>query len=260
MSAATDEMHAAEFTVLKNLFGNYISAQDAADNLATIQLSNTTDPESNLASLWAFIITCAYEFPEHQPRLVDTLVQLSKLEDAKTANGDLILVHDMQVWKDLPMLGWQFREEWNATIPAGQPDERASAISRMINRDRFAALLMATREPVFNYSWFALITFREALEGSADQEAGQLDGLIPAAAAWIQVLGAEIYGWTEDFGRKGKGGPLWSGKEGFCVERWQFWRERLGEMAKKEQFDDKTRSAAVDAGQMMQRIESLSQS
>jgi hypothetical protein len=31
-------------------------------------------------------------------------------------------------------------------------------------------------------------------------------------------------------------------------------------MAKKEEFDDKTRSAAVDAGQMMQRIESLSQS
>ncbi|KAJ6099741.1 hypothetical protein N7467_001276 [Penicillium canescens] len=260
MSTATDVMHAAEYTVLRDLFSDNISTHNAAESLATIQLSNTTEPESNISSLWSFIIKCAYEFPEHQIKLVDTLVQLSKLPDAKLANGDPILLHDMRVWKDLPMLGWQFRDEWNASIPDGPPDQRASAISQMINRDKFTALLMTTKEPVFNYSWFALITFRDALEAPADQESGQLDGLIPAAATWIQVLGADIYGWNEDFGRRGRGGSLWDGKDGFCVERWQLWRERFGATAKREELDDGARRAAVDAEQMMQRIESQSQS
>ncbi|KAJ5296033.1 hypothetical protein PENANT_c021G02264 [Penicillium antarcticum] len=260
MSAATDDMHTAEFAVLTDLFSDNIAAQNAAETLASIQLSGTTEPESNISSLWSFIIKCAYEFPEHQTKLVDTLVQLSKLPDAKAANGDPILLYDMRVWKDLPMLGWQFREEWNASIPTGPSDQRANAISRMINRDKFTALLMATKEPVFNYSWFALITFREALEEPETQKAGRLDGLIPVAATWIQILGAEIYTWNEDFGRRGRGGSLWHGKEGFCVERWHLWRERFGEMAKMEELDDGARRAAGDAEQIMRKIESQPQS
>src|SRR3954451_7527691 len=147
MSTATDDMHAAEYTVLRDLFSDNISTHNAAESLATIQLSDTTEPESNISSLWSFVIKCAYEFPEHQTKLVDTLVQLSKLPDAKLANGDPILLHDMRVWKDLPMLGWQFRDEWNPSIPDGPPDQRASAISQMINRDKFTALLMTTKEP-----------------------------------------------------------------------------------------------------------------
>ncbi|KAJ5769899.1 uncharacterized protein N7511_001950 [Penicillium nucicola] len=259
MSVTTDDMHTAELAVLKDLFSDKISAQNAAESLASIQLSST-DLESNVSSLWSFIIKCAYEFPDHQPQLVDSLVQLSKLPDAKAPNGDPIRLYDMCVWKDLPMLGWQFREEWNLSIPTEPTDRRVSAIAQMINRDKLAALLMATQEPVFDYSWFALVTLREALEDGGSQKVGPLNGLIPAAAIWIELLGVEMYGWDQNFGRKGKGGTLWEGKEGFCVERWHLWRERFGEMAEMEGLDDSARRAAGEAEQMMRKIESQSQS
>ncbi|KAJ6137196.1 hypothetical protein N7471_003682 [Penicillium samsonianum] len=259
MVAITDDIFASRFAILQDLFSDSISAQKAAEYLASISLADDSDPEGGITSLWSLIFKCAYDFPEHHVKLVTVLVQLSKLPNAKTSNGDSILLHDMQVWKDLPMLGWQFRDEWNATVPAGPPDSRRNAISRIINRDKFTARLMATKKPVFAYSWFALITLREALEKPADQSSARnLEALIPAAATWISILGADIYQWNEGFdGALGKGGPLWKGQHGFCKERWLFWKERFGELAVTEvEIGDEVRTAARDAKRSMEEIES----
>ncbi|KGO54208.1 Protein of unknown function DUF3632 [Penicillium expansum] len=257
MVAITEDISAPRFAILQDLFSERISAQQAAGYLASISLADTSDPEGGITSLWSLIFKCAYNSPEHHDKLVNVLVQLSKLPDAKKPKGDSILLYDMQVWKDLPMLGWQFRDEWNATVPAGPPDSRQNAISRIISRDKFTARLMATKESVFAYSWFALITLRGALETPADQSsAGNLEALIPAAAAWISILGADIYQWKEEFdGALGKGGTLWKGQHGFCKERWQFWKERFGELAISEEIGDEARTAARDAQGAMEGIE-----
>jgi hypothetical protein len=171
----------------------------------------------------------------------------------------------MQVWKDLPMLGWEFRDEWNKRdIPSNPPDRRQKAISDLINMDKFMAHLMATNEPVFAYSWFALLTFRTALETPPEQllPTEPLDAYIPAAAAWIEILGVEIYEWDEEFesgplvGAPGMGGPLWKGKHAFCEERWTLWRERFEEVARMEgELGEEARTAAREAGLMMREIE-----
>ena len=258
MVAITDDIFASRLAILQDLFSDSISAQQAAEHLASISLADDSDLEGGITSLWSLIFKCAYNFPDHHDKLVNVLVQLSKLPNAKTSKGNSIVLYDMQVWKDLPMLGWQFRDEWNATVPAGPPDARQKAISQIINRDKFTARLMATKEPVFSYSWFALITLREALETPAHEcSAESLEALIPAAAAWISILGADIYQWNEGFdGALGKGGPLWKGQCGFSKERWQFWKERFGELATVElETGDEVRTAAWDAKRMMEEIE-----
>ncbi|KAJ5188022.1 Protein of unknown function DUF3632 [Penicillium cf. griseofulvum] len=257
MVATTDDIFASRFAILQDLFSDSVSVQEAAEYLASISLADS-EPEGGITSLWSLIFKCAYKFPEHHDKLVNMLVQLSKLPDAKTSEGDSILLHNMQVWKDLPMLGWQVRDEWNASVPVGPPESRQDAISRIINRDKFTARLMATQEPVFGYSWFALITLRKALETPADQlSAGDLEAMILAAAAWISILGADIYQWNEGFdGALGKGGPLWKGQHGFCKERWQFWKVRFEELVKIEvDLGDEVRTAAKDAKRMMEEIE-----
>ncbi|KAJ5117119.1 Protein of unknown function DUF3632 [Penicillium atrosanguineum] len=223
MIAVTDDVFASRFAVLQDLFNGSISAQEAAENLASISLSTDPEPEGGVTRLWSLIVNCGYTFPGHHDKLVDTLVQLSRLPDAKTASGGLVLLYDMRIWKDLPMLGWQLRDEWNISVPTGPSDHRQSQILKIINRDKFTALLMATEEAVFRYSWFALVTLRNALETPADQlsPVNPLEALIPAAAAWISTLGVEIYEWDEDFNghagsAPGRGGPLWKGKHGFC--------------------------------------------
>ncbi|KAJ5796865.1 uncharacterized protein N7518_005405 [Penicillium psychrosexuale] len=255
MTAITDEMFAPQFAVLQDLFGDIISVQKAVRDLASISLS--IEPKAGLGRLWAVIVGCACESPEHHDKLVDILVQLSKLPSPKTAGGDALILYDMQIWKDLPTLGWALREQWNISVPSGPPDNRQSVISKIINRDKFTALLMATEEPVFAYSWFAIFTLRDALEIPINQllPTYPLEALIPAAA-WISTLGVEIYEWDKDLsGYKGmapgSGGPLC-----FCKERWQLWRKRFGEVARmRGEIGDEARTAAREAEEMMLEIE-----
>lgn len=249
----TDELLASRYTVLQDLFINNISLQQATKKLASISLS-----DDSLSSTWKLIITCACEFPEHQDKLVGVLVNLSKLPDATTDQGEPLKKYDMQVWRDLPMLDWDFREEWNKrSIPSGPPGCRQKAISNLINLNKFMALLMATEEPIFDYfSWFMLITFSTALETPPNQlpVTDPLDAYVPAAAAWIEILGAEIYEWDEE---DMKGGPLWKGEHSFCEERWRFWQERFGEVASmdNELLGEEARTAAREAELMMREIE-----
>lgn len=82
-----------------------------------------------------------------------------------------------------------------------------------INLNKFTALLMATAEPQSTYSWFALITLRDALERPAHQflPTESRDAYISAAA---EVLGVKMYAWDEEFqpgllvDAPGSGGPF----------------------------------------------------
>ncbi|CEN59237.1 hypothetical protein ASPCAL01689 [Aspergillus calidoustus] len=274
-----DEIYASRREILQSLFANKISAPDAAAQLASATLADDTTLEGALGRLWNLIIALAADSLTHHDKLVDVLVDISELPDEKnppstgtgqsenepeSEPGSSLTLHDMVVWRDLPTLGWTFRDEWNFSVnPNSSAEKRAYAIRRWININRFAALLMATEEPVFaSYSWFALVTLRQALETPIDQmsEHDPLDAWVPAAAAWIEVLGVEIYEWEEEFpsgGNRapGKGGPLWEGKHGFCKGRWGLWRERFGDMARGGRVSESVRKVAGDAEVMMKEIE-----
>lgn len=89
-----------------------------------------------------------------------------------------------------------------------------------------------------------------------------LDSFVPAAAAWIEILGTQVYAWDEEFeygpliGDGGVGGPLWDGKHGFCRGRWGLWRGRFGELAGGEGgLSEDVRAAARRAEERMGEIE-----
>ena len=86
---------------------------------------------------------------------------------------------------------------------------------------------------------------------------------MPAAAAWISILGPQVYHWDKEFehgprvGAPGKGGPLWeNGKHGFCKERWELWRKSFGAIAETGgDLSEDVRSCARQAGKTMKEIE-----
>lgn len=136
--------------------------------------------------------------------------------------------------------------------------------SSYVNLNKFTARLMATEEPVFNYSWFALITLRTALETPPNElpETDPRDAYVQAAAVWIETIGIDIYEWDEEFahgrlvGAPGRGGPLWKGKHGFCEQRWQLWRERFGELASlDDKLGEEAKTLAREAELIMRDIE-----
>ncbi|RDW81234.1 DUF3632 domain-containing protein [Aspergillus mulundensis] len=271
MPDITDPIFASRLAILQDLFANNISAPTAAKQLASTTLSEDASLEERLSRLWDLILSSACKYPEHQDKLVGVVVDLSQLPSPAPAEAGAegpgpLTIYDMQVWKDLPMLGWRFRDSWNISVrPNSSSEDRQKTISDIINTNKFVALLMATDDPIFaSYSWFALITLRSTLETPTEQirPAESLEALIPAAAAWIETLGVEIYKWEEEFesgpkvGARGKGGPLWDGKHGFCKERWELWRKRFGEVARMEgELPEGVKKVAQDAETMMKEIE-----
>ncbi|KAL2829536.1 hypothetical protein BDW59DRAFT_178477 [Aspergillus cavernicola] len=273
MADITDEVYASRLTIFQDLFANKISSPKAAEQVASASLAADALLEEQLGLLWSLILKLACKYPEHQDKLVDVVVDLSELPDATTAaesetsQPQPLIIYKMQVWKDLPMFGWEVREYWNLSVPVnGTREEKQDVISNMVNISRFIALLIATDEPIFanaDYLWFALVTLREALETPwvLMLPGDPLNAWIPAAAAWIEVLGVEIYDWEEEyesgpeFGARGRGGPLWEGKHGFSKGRWKLWRERFGEFSRKEDESAEVRRIAEEAELMMKEIE-----
>lgn len=97
---------------------------------------------------------------------------------------------------------------------------------------------------------------RKAPPGSEDP-LDALEVFVPAAAAWISVVGDQMYWWDEEFGRAGRGGPLWGDrKHGFCEERWKLWRKRFGEIAEmRDGVSEHLKTVAKYAEKRMLEIE-----
>ena len=103
---------------------------------------------------------------------------------------------------------------------------------------------------------------RDALETPVHQgETQEHDAFLPAAAAWISLLGREIYSWDREIshgdeqGDPGMGGPLWNGQHGPCKERWQLWKTRFEELSQLEQLSDELRVIAKGAEAQMNAVE-----
>ena len=194
------------YPIFENVFNDKTPPSTAAEEIAC---RSSFAIEVDVEALWNVITCCAMKFPTQQGKLVNILVGLSKLPDAKTSDGKPMMKHGMQVWRDFPTLGWHLRELTDAVETAypcfsyeeGKERSQQDTISAYANLHRFIALLMATKEPVFNYSWFALMALREALEVSPSRRVPGtfLDADVLSAAEWIKILGVEIYQWEEQF-------------------------------------------------------------
>lgn len=102
----------------------------------------------------------------------------------------------------------------------------------------------------------------EILEGeSRDQSTVNYDRMgdpailyLPAAIRWINVAGCEIFldaaRRTTVVSSSTKMGPLWKPTEGdklWGKERWEFWRDRLIYLGRREDLDPNISDAAIQA-------------
>lgn len=263
-----EKVVAAQQKLLQDHLAGNASLQSTVEGLEYVSIFQDTSQESGLSRLWSVILSEARDNCGNHDKLVDVLVALSKRAAPRSAQGDIFVIYGMEIWKDLPTLSWAFRDCWNFRVkPDAPPDRRQKKVQEFVNTNRFAALLMATGEEVFSYSWFALITLREALETkqreAKEEYLSKLNSWIPAAAIWIEILGVEIFEWDEEFpsgspyGAPGRGGDLWNGKHGFCEERWRLWKARFAKLAKSEQWaiEDDVRRVAEEAAIMMGEVE-----
>jgi hypothetical protein len=160
----------------------------------------------------------------------------------------------------------EFNYEWNGLSVPQDPAARQDAIEYFLNANKFCACLKLTGHPTFEgFDLFGLWTMRGALEDrttlSNEDTIDPPDVFIPAAEAWIAIAGPQMYRWDREFeyggnrGQPGRGGPLWSGRQGFAPRRFQLWRRRFAELAKSELLSDDLRRTARRAEKRMDEIE-----
>jgi hypothetical protein len=112
-------------------------------------------------------------------------------------------------------------------------------------------------------SWDTLIIWmlRDALEDDLPQEQIVRDCYISVVSEWITHAGQTIYRQlsdkelSEQQKRVTRGGKLYHGKAGLCIERWEFWKQRVGEIS--TLVSTELQPVALDAAQRMGEIEEL---
>lgn len=108
---------------------------------------------------------------------------------------------------------------------------------------------------------FAVYTLRVALEDPCEDAFGiwEADMWIPAAATFINIAGAKIYGLCanqiETTGLGSMSGRLWRGDNRLTIERWNFWKARFREFATIGGVGEGCKIAAGEAFISMVRVE-----
>lgn len=135
-----------------------------------------------------------------------------------------------------------------------------------ISLNSYAARLLELR--LGYWTRLAVWALMKALEQPPEAYRSSLNCAVAAAAEWIIHSGFFIFERLIELGtdgisgeRTGEGdesrrvsiGPLFKGKAGLTMERWQFWKQRFGEVG--NLLDAQVKTKAIKAQMSMEKIE-----
>ena len=186
-------------------------------------------------TLWGTVDVLAREDVSHHDLLIDFInafyACLRVQEDWSLWGCDMVDTNFL--------LGPAFRESLqgagpDAQLPPGIPGatEEEQRITSWCNYCRFVARM--TRDTEQDFSLYLLWFAREALEDCTWCVCENPDAAILALEGVIEIGGPKMFESDTDFGKSGDGGDgarQWTGKSGFCRERWMFWETELLKIA-----------------------------
>ncbi|KAK8046766.1 hypothetical protein PG996_014830 [Apiospora saccharicola] len=226
-------------------------AQTIASNLPTSE----DDVEPYLGPLWQSVAKLArgasYNHPA-QDKLVQMVSEVMLLPDSQD-----IRIWGNQKWKELPLLGAEFRDQINGPESVDDETEQAKITSAWVNFHAFAARLNG--KGVTDWWDIPLWMLRQGLEEDLSAAPKLHDCHIMTAAQIIEHSGAIMLAIkvlpSEQLDDADKRmfavGSLFRGEAGYTPERWTFWSQRLREEARKCSSDE-VKNTALRAARMME--------
>ena len=136
-----------------------------------------------------------------------------------------------------------------------KPDDQE--VTEWINLQAFTARLMSKCDP--SLSLLGVWSLRSGLEEELSDK--ELEGEVAAAAMWMVYGSENLFSQLadavedEEKERLMKPGTLYSGQGQLSPERWQFWKQRFGEMSQQIQVNDETTGVIRLAREKMERVE-----
>ncbi|KAK0639676.1 hypothetical protein B0T16DRAFT_423561 [Cercophora newfieldiana] len=234
------------------LFGDTSASLDgeaarAASGLrALVPVEKIADP-GNTPSVNLWQIPNLGEFQELWQGLIDIATRISYRDDRSqrlVVETLRVLRGDASVWKDLPDLDDMMRDKWiNPTFQWHPEEEDHYKLHHWLNLNSFVARLFGSG--VFKSYRFPIWQLRQGLEDDLSEEAKgdctpaeAVDNRVAVASEWLIHAGPALLKLSllEDqelddaLRRSYRPGVLFSGNPGFNLERWGFWKRRLGEL------------------------------
>ncbi|KAI9044173.1 DUF3632 domain-containing protein [Aspergillus affinis] len=211
-----------------------------------------TDPGAFCQDTWLVVQQLIDQIPQDHPyqdRLVEVIEALTRLPSTEIK----IWGETSRLWADLPLLGPQMRDHWNPPeYNVKKADSWPEKARKWVRLNAFAARLL-NLEPV-TWGNFGLWTMRDILENEISGP--EFENGIEAVAVWIKYAGKLIYETSKAVElpeeRMFKPGPLYSGPSKYCLERWVFWKDRLGVIGVQ---GGETATRAQETKRIMEEIE-----
>ncbi|KAG5917155.1 hypothetical protein E4U42_007370 [Claviceps africana] len=225
-------------SVISNALDTLSPTQDSADKIAAeidnLYPSDSAEAEDWLWTFWSVLVGVARVIPaddERQQLLVLTVAKLKTKRDQEVEMWG----QRTRVWTELPMLGPIMRDAWSLT-PNFNDSENLdpSSIDEWVSLNSFAARIYGLS--LQDWHNFAIWELRFGLEEPIEDRPGVRDAIIATVYEWITHAGKELHrNGTESITlnametRALRPGSLFkSDQSGLSVERWNFWRERIG--------------------------------
>jgi hypothetical protein len=259
-----------EAMTLKQYLRNQITVSVACQQI-TQPTENCPSPGDPLLCLWGLLHDALIELPNCQTRVIDLLLKIQKRPDVRiTQEQREGALSDAQwtLWKDLPHFGhgwfdlnwWVYCSHWRIEpLKYDSPDTKAKLCN------------IACADALFAVS--GIFGDRECMEGLArladtlEDKGAMLDIEIIIVKEWLLNAGDMLFetckegkqhcllrnakDFKDEFGRKER--ELWKGDSGASLERWRFWKERLGQIEKDVGLMEETREAARVSLEVMDR-------
>lgn len=223
---------------------------------------------SSITEIWVIVFHAVRAIGQDEgasKRLRDFILAIQLADDVLDQSGEQVKLDEGVVWRDLPAFTSAFRDYCINVVSiydyTGNWLDQAPAL---VNASTFGALFLSEAPDPIRMSFFASVALINGLEISySHDQAQQAIMYIPAAATWLRLAGVSIHKLCVDrYDAHATCGLLetgckweWTGRSGFSVERWQFWKRRLGELAVEQSLDEHLRIMAKEAEAEMDSVE-----
>lgn len=262
----------SEAMALKHYLRNQITVSTASEQIAK-PTEESLSPGDPLLYLWGLLQDAATEIPGCQSKIVRLLLEIQKRPDVhitEQQRDGALSDRQWTLWKDLPHFGhdwfdlhwWVHCSHWRIEPARFQTADIKAKLSNIACADA----LFAT-SGIFGTTECAAGLAR--LADTLEDTAAVLDIEMILVREWLENAGKMIFEmcgkelqhrrlhnakeWEELSGKEER--KLWKGGSGASLERWRFWKQRLGQIEQDAELHEETREAARVSREVMNQYQ-----
>ncbi|KAK2612309.1 hypothetical protein QQS21_001735 [Conoideocrella luteorostrata] len=229
--------------------------------------SSPVEMKQRLGGLWTLLNDTAVHLESTQPQIINILKHIRTLPrkpEPKGEGEEFIDLDDGFYWRELTDWGINWADAFNSygaqlfNTASPNPEERAVRKDRWNSACGYSARLASTGDAMLSFGASLDLATRAISDGLETDLTEKDYGSIDAAAQVFKHASSELLRRCkakQATGLMSDSSGLWSGQDGYSMERWQFWKDRWNSLAKQQASSPNIHDSAREALRHMDKVE-----